>query len=856
MNLPSCPADLWPEFSQLLDAALELPESERAAWLDRLPEKHAAVRPWLKRLLVDEKGLPEDFLARPHLPPLPAEFPSEQVASIGPYRLIGELGRGGMGVVYCAERISGVSGHRVALKVIKRGMDTDEILARFCREREILAQLKHPNITALVDGGATESGQAWFAMEFVEGVPILAWCDAHSLSLAARVELFLPVCAAVQYAHRNLIVHRDLKPSNILIDREGRVKLLDFGIAKLLSDATETQTQSQLKLFTPEYAAPEQRGGGPITTATDVYQLGLVLHELLCGQRPPLTEGGHGLRLTGGLDRGGTAAATAIAAARQTTPKALRRALRGDLGRIVQQALHADAKLRYDSAAALADDLSRYLRGRPVRAAGESWLYRISKFLRRHVVASAIVALLLVGLVTATAAALITARREHVQRERAEAVAGFLETLFRNADPRVSLKPQTPAGELLEAGARSVADRAELGTDVQQRLFLSIAQSTQSLGLYERAHQLYTKARDLARAEHDAVKVASISAKIAYNDWEWGNERYSADELELVQALLQQPNLPPLGRGLLHYAAGVDANNVSRALLSEQHLREAQEDQRSLVDYDAEGYATLLMLRGENLCDLNDYPGADALLREAVLRLTQLHGDGHATTLRAQLDLLDNEMSWHHRASEEAIARIATRMQTMLGPAHHNTLDAKNLLGRFYLAEGRTAEALGVFESLVQPSRALFGEHSYNAAVTYLNVGLGQLRLDRRAAARDSLQQAMAAADGLREEEVPVARARAGLALLNCLDDDGHGGAESALTQLQTMSDRLRDDAGERVYPWLMLNQCRAARGQDGAMLRDLPALIAALRERNGENDSDTRSAVDLLSRVQARRSR
>jgi len=850
MNLPSCPADLWPVFSRLLDAALDLPESERAGWLDRLPAEHDAVRPWLKRLLIDEGSVPEHFLDAPRLALIRTDLANGPDTSIGPYRLISELGRGGMGIVYCAERIGGVSGHRVALKVIKRGMDTDEILSRFRREREILAQLKHPNITVLIDGGATESGQAWFAMEFVDGVPIIAWCDRHRLSLAARIELFLPVCAAVQYAHRNLIVHRDLKPSNILIDSEGQVKLLDFGIAKLLGDAADAQTQSQLKLFTPEYAAPEQRSGGPITTATDVYQLGLVLHELLCGRRAQPAASEQVPRLTGSFGRESVASTATIAAARQSTPKALRRALHGDLDRIVQQALNADVRLRYESVGALADDLLRYLRGRPVRAAGESWFYKINKFLRRHAVASIVVTILLVGLLTASVAAMVTARNERIQRERAEAVAGFLETLFRNADPRVSLKPQTPAGDLLEAGARSVADHAELGVDVQQQLFLSIAQSTQSLGLYERAHQLYAKSRDLARSERDEVKVASISARIAYNDWEWGNERYSADELDTAQALLQTPALSPLARGLLHYAAGIDANNVSQPQLSEQHLRAAQDDQRSLVEYDPDGYATLLMVRGQNLSELNDFSAAESLSHEAVLRFAQLYGQDHAKTLRAQLDLLDNEMSWHHRASEDAIAQIASRMQAMLGSAHHNTLDAKNLLGRFYLAEGRTADALGVFESLVEPSRTLFGEHSYNAAITYLNVGLSLLRLDRRAAARDNLQHAIAAADGLREEEIPVARASAGLALLNCLDDDGNGGAESALAQLQIMSDRLRADTSGRIYPWLMLNQCRRAMGRTDAMRSDLPLLIAALRERNGDKDSDTRAAVDLLKHL------
>lgn len=455
MTSASCPPELLPELSRLLDEALDLAPAARAAWIGNLPVEYAAAVPWLRRMLIERESLDDRFLGAPRVA-AQADGDSATGTVVGPYRLLHPLGRGGMGEVYCAERIGGVTGHKVALKIVKRGMDTDEILRRFGREREILAQLRHPHITRLIDGGATESGRAWLAMEIVDGVPITEWCDARRATLAQRIELFVTVCGAVQHAHRNLVVHRDLKPSNILVDAEGQVKLLDFGIAKLLGDGAEAKTQSQLKFFTPDYAAPEQRDGGPVTTATDVYQLGAVLYELLCGQRARPAQNHHTLRFD--VDP----AASAIAAARQSTPGSLRRALRGDLEKITQQALAVEASRRYESAGALADDLVRYLHGRPVRAVGESPRYRIGKFLRRHALAVTLAAVCIVGLCAATAFALIVMRHERTLRVQAEATKNFLIGLFKASDPRANADRshgQITARDLLNRASGEIESR-------------------------------------------------------------------------------------------------------------------------------------------------------------------------------------------------------------------------------------------------------------------------------------------------------------------------------------------------------------------------------------------------------------
>lgn len=551
MSLPSCPTELWPEFSRLLDAALELPQAERADWLDRLPAEHAQVLPWLRRILVGSAQVTKDFLEAPqlHLVTLPDEF--SPGTSIGPYALIGELGRGGMGTVYSAERIGGVAGLRVALKVIKRGLDTDEILRRFRREREILAALKHPNITHLIDGGVADSGQAWFAMELIDGVPLVHWCDSSRLSIAQRIELFLSVCAAVQHAHQNLVVHRDLKSSNILIDTQGQVKLLDFGIAKLLrgEQGDGEATRTQFKLLTPEFAAPEQLSDGPITTATDVYQLGLVMYELLSGHRALRDAHGQiGHLADAGLQAGVVRASEKdTAATRNVTPQALRKMLHGDLDRVVRKALSEEPARRYESVAAFADDLRRFLAGQPVRAVGDSRGYRIRKFLRRNRTSSALVAILLLGLLASTFFALYTAHSERTQRQRADVVKNFLLDIFNASDPRLpSDKPggQITAKELLERSSQHIAN--EFADQPQTRIELLgvVAEIEHELGEDDRANALNASQTELARRDLGESSETYLAALLTAQDWACVANRWTQciALLEQTDALLDRAN--------------------------------------------------------------------------------------------------------------------------------------------------------------------------------------------------------------------------------------------------------------------------------------------------------------------------
>ncbi len=325
---------------------------------------------------------------------------------IGAYAIVRELGRGGMGAVYLAQRADGAFDKQVAIKVLKRGTDTDEVLRRFQSEREILARLNHPNIARLLDAGTTDDGLPYFVMDYVDGKPITKYANEHRLSVTQRLNLFRAVCAAVSYAHQNLIIHRDLKPSNVLVTNEGEVKLLDFGIAKLVQEAEAEQQQvtvTLLRVMTPEYASPEQIKGEPVTTVSDVYSLGVFLYELLTGERPYKLKRRTPAEITKVIcEQEPERPSTAVAKGDANSKLEIRNSkiLKGDLDNIVLKALRKEPQRRYLSVDQLSDDIRRHLEGLPVRARKDTFSYRASKFIQRHklgVAAAGLVALALVG---------------------------------------------------------------------------------------------------------------------------------------------------------------------------------------------------------------------------------------------------------------------------------------------------------------------------------------------------------------------------------------------------------------------------------------------------------------------------
>jgi len=510
----------------LFEAGLALPTSERAEWLAvHCPDPELCGR--VQRLLRahDEaeagSGFPGDLPARelPELRTGPWQDPtrvsdeSPVPERIGSYRIAREIGRGGMAVVYLAERVDADFRQRVAVKVIQAGMASDAILRRFGQERAILASLNHPAIAKLFDGGTTDDGRPFIAMELVEGEPIDRYCDTHRLSLAGRLQLFLVVAQAVQYAHRNLIVHRDLKPSNILVTHDGQVKLLDFGIAKLL-DPAEQPDGGALTLhwalpMTPECASPEQIRGERITTASDVYQLGLLLYELLTGQYPYRTETTDPRRLARAIceqepTRPSTAVRRVPATADAPPPQVLgqerllRRRLKGDLDSIILMALRKEPDKRYASVDQLALDIERHLQGLPVHARRSTLRYRASKFFARHarsLSAVAVAGILFVGLTAWYLHNLAGERdRARLEADKARQTAQVLLNVFNAVDPELGSGEAIDARQLLDRGADDIRSQLAGQPDVQATALGWIGQIYTKLGFHDRAEELLRSA--------------------------------------------------------------------------------------------------------------------------------------------------------------------------------------------------------------------------------------------------------------------------------------------------------------------------------------------------------------------------
>ena len=446
----------WNEVKSILAAVLETDDSQRQAAMDRLCGGDAELRRDVASLLayearadaeLDSAGAPGAILREEAPPP----------ESIGPYRLVREIGRGGMGVVYLGERADGNFTKQVAVKLITGARRDAGLERRFRRERQILASLEHPGIARLLDGGTTETGQPYFIMEYIEGLPLLDYCDRRRLGVSARLRLFLDICDAVGYAHHRLIVHRDLKPGNVLVTQAGVAKLLDFGLGQVLGgDAADDQiTQVGPPPMTPAYASPEQIRGEAYTVTSDVYSLGVILYELLAGKRPHAPTTGSYLEMAKAICEhepealGAAAGAISPEAAQQrdSTPERLRRRCRGDLEKISAKALAKDAALRYATVDDLAADLRRHLEGRPVRARSATLRYRAEKLLRRHRVAapaSALAVLLILGFAG-------FARRQQVRAERRfEQVRRLANSvMFELHDAIAELPGSTAARELL-----------------------------------------------------------------------------------------------------------------------------------------------------------------------------------------------------------------------------------------------------------------------------------------------------------------------------------------------------------------------------------------------------------------------
>jgi serine/threonine protein kinase len=533
--MPTFGTDWWQAVTPYLDEALGMPETARAGWLSSLRKQNPALAGQLQILLEEHRALAEEgFLEK--RPPLPSGAAARAGETVDAYTLLSPIGQGGMGSVWLAERCDGRFERQVAVKFLNIALVGRGGEARFKREGSILGRLSHPHIAELVDAGVSPSGQPYLVLENVDGTHIDQYCDQHTVDIEGRLRLFLDVLAAVAHAHSNLIVHRDIKPSNVLVRKDGQVKLLDFGIAKLLEGdgqlVAATITREGGGALTPEYAAPEQVSGGAVTTATDVYCLGVLLYFLLTGQHPA----GRGVLSTADLikaivdvepPRASSAVAqgetdgkaVAASAERRATPWKLSRLLRGDLDTIIAKALKKTPQERYASVSAFSDDIRRYLARQPISARPDTLAYRAGKFVRRNRATVGMATLAFVVSVVGVLGTMIQARTARVQRDfafrqfsRAEAINDLNSFLLSDAAP--SGKPFT-VNDLL-GRAEHIVERQNKNDSTRTELLMSVGLQYASQEEDAKARRVLEQAYNISREIPDPSIRARASCALAH----------------------------------------------------------------------------------------------------------------------------------------------------------------------------------------------------------------------------------------------------------------------------------------------------------------------------------------------------
>jgi eukaryotic-like serine/threonine-protein kinase len=747
----------WDEINRLFAAALDLPDAEREAFVSEAcsddRELHSAVLALLTADAESEGSFerPDRAIAEAALRDIATSMPAKPAPDrIGPYRLLRQIGRGGMGTVYLAERADADFEQRVAVKVLRRGLDTDDVVRRFVAERRILAGLDHPAIAQLFDGGSTEDGRPFLVMQYVEGMTITEYCKRASLPVRERLELFLEVCDAVRYAHTKLVVHRDLKPSNIMVTADGRVKLLDFGIAKLLTpgDDNDGRTRTGVHVLTPEYASPEQRRGEPITTASDVYQLGVLLYVLLTGHRPV------DVMQTGAA---GNAERPILAPSDTADIKPrLRSALRGDLDTITLKALREEPERRYDSARALIDDVRRYLDGHAVLARADTFGYRARKFVGRNgtsVVAGTAVAVLLVLYAVTTS---FQSRRLAVERDRAlaqearaEKVTEFLVDIFQGADPNRTGGADVTALELLDEGASRALNELDGQPRTQADVLGTIGNTYIRLGLYERAVPFLERAVELGRqaGDHPADLVRDLRRLAAAHaggrstsGWYPDNQRAIEllDEAVAVAERELGPDDPRLAAALTALA-----DNLGKVSDRREHASEAVE--RALVilrnqEADVrEELASALHLSALGRRD----PEAQSRLREALELRRSLYGEDHTAVAGTLNDLALVLEPLDPAAADTLLEQAAEINARIHGPDHAQTLTILgNLAGR-YRDRGDYTRAEPLYREVLRRRRSAYPADSMGHAVQMHGLGWSLTELGRPDEAELILREAM-----------------------------------------------------------------------------------------------------------------
>lgn len=710
----------WEKIQEIFETALKIEPSERESFLKNTCAEDNELFEEISSLLKaddDSKsilaGAALDVVNTNFFDDLSRELSAEG-KQIGQYRLLKRIAAGGMGAVYLAERIDGQFDHKVAVKLIKPGMDSEQIIKRFQNERQILANLDHPNIAQLLDGGLMEGNLPYFTMEYVEGEPIDEYCDKNQLTIKERLDLFRTVCDAVQYAHRNLVIHRDLKPGNILVTSDGTVKLLDFGIAKVFGDDEDALqmsalTQQGLKVMTPEYASPEQVQGKIVTTSTDIYSLGVILYQLLTGKHPfQLKEKSQSQIEQIILEEIPTKPSTIIrkysdsenqlgvensnniiGQNRKLNLNKLKKELSGDLDTICLMALRKEPERRYSSPEQLSQDINRFLTGRPISALRDSISYRSRKFIKRHKasVVAAIVSFIIINTLVFyyTYQLAVERDRAKLEAEKALQVSDFLTKLFEVSDPSQSKGEKITARELLDSGTERIeTELAEL-PEIQAELYNVIGKVYMSLGLYSKSQILLEKALEINKKVYG----------------------------EFHNTIANTNNI--LGQ-LYHVKGDYEASgkyyNIALSIFDK--LSGEFDELKSAVIFN----------KASVVHDIGNYDLADSLYRKSVELRTDIFSEQSnevAVSLTGLAKLLNDKADYDN--SEKMYKKALKIKREILGDLHPSVTQTMVDLGYLYEVLGRWSESEKLFRESLELDIKMLGENHPNITSNWFSLG-------------------------------------------------------------------------------------------------------------------------------------
>ncbi|MEO8275180.1 MAG: serine/threonine-protein kinase [Thermoanaerobaculia bacterium] len=846
-----------PHLAATFDVFCDLPAAERALRLaaldDQDPELAAAVRELLALDAANEgplERLREDVAgaAERHFTEL---APTQPLTELGAWRLGDRLGAGGMGEVWVAYRTAGGFEQRVAIKLVRAGMATEAIVARFLVERQLLARLEHPAIAKVVDGGVAPDGRPWFAMELVAGKPITAYATEHRLGLDERVRLMTKVADAVDFAHRSLVIHRDLKPSNILVDESGEPKLLDFGLAKLLDpEGGPAATRTELVALTPAYAAPEQVLGEPVTTAADVYALGVVLFELVAGARPHRREARSGAGLAAEVERetlvrASVAAAAAAAAApggRGDEPAgAFVRRLRGDLDTILLKALAREPERRYASAADFARDLRSWSSGKPVMARPDTLTYRCTKFVRRHALGVSAAALVVVALVAGLIGTTWQARRAARQAARAERVQAFLIDLFEGSDPDRARGRTITARELLTEGAKGLESGLADQPEAKAALLDAVAQIERRLGMTAEAERHARDALALQAVLSGAESRDTVRARIGLAEVlvDRGDAKEARSALEPALAALERRP-----ENAKKEDAGSGGNDDGGGIGGMGGIGGVPDD----------------LTRAESalagiLISLGDQPAGLALGEKQLARELRTHGPSSLEVADARL-LLGQFMELGGRFPEarENYRQSVEVLDRGLGAGNSRTETARLALAEVtgYLGDAAKGEAL--FRQTIDGLVRSRGEGHSLVAQARLKLALLLINQARYAEADHELELAL-----------PIFEAIGHFDAASCLRMLGNSlfaqsrYAEAAVRYGQALASFREKLGEEHVLTQMTAANVGAAEVRQGALASGeatLRAAIAALSRLSGDESDMLRQPLQLLGEAERRQGR